>query len=604
MSLSTPGLLTLCAVLSVGSGVGSALVFRPRPAEPAKPFELPKSFRGERFEVVDAAGKPRAWIALGKDGAPEAAVADEDGRPRAALTLGPGGPLVELRDAQGQVRASMAVAADGTRVTLRTPDRDALVLRANPDGSATVEAGADRGAVIASGPGAKATLHLNAPDGTPRAVLAATDAGGALDLRDGDGARKVEANGRRVTVPELRVADATGATRASIEVAADRGAELRLTPPGAPPRVQIGESGTILLNDAEGRTRCELAASTDAGGAVTLRDATGTLRARLAAAAAGQGSLVLNGNQDHPVVILEERSDSTPSLRLCDAKTGTARAWLDTAAEDVVTFGLYDRAGTNRFSLLLNEVGCPSSIFSDDEGRIRFLTGVNAEGDAGLEVRDLQGRNLIRLAATPQLDSSLSFTDRAGKLRGWFGILDTGAAAISLCDAEGRVRSQGAIFPDGGGYIGLRDAEGDPRVYLAADTTGRPDVNLWDSANVLRASLYLSVTDSAQLRFNDRSANERIWLGFDSDNGASLSFFDTQKVTRCWLGVMSTGYTGVTFSDSLRARLLFGLVDGTLPVANFKDNAGKDRVQFGLLPTQEGRINVLNGTDSVIWNAP
>jgi len=128
--------------------------------------------------------------------------------------------------------------------------------------------------------------------------------------------------------------------------------------------------------------------------------------------------------------------------------------------------------------------------------------------------------------------------------------------------------------------------------------------NLWDSANVLRASLYLSVTDSAQLRFNDRSANERIWLGFDSDNGASLSFFDTQKVTRCWLGVMSTGYTGVTFSDSLRARLLFGLVDGTLPVANFKDNAGKDRVQFGLLPTQEGRINVLNGTDSVIWNAP
>jgi hypothetical protein len=62
-----------------------------------------------KFVLVDENGSPRARLSVDKDG-PRLSLLDENGKSRARLAVGKDGPRLSLRDANGKTRARLSVA--------------------------------------------------------------------------------------------------------------------------------------------------------------------------------------------------------------------------------------------------------------------------------------------------------------------------------------------------------------------------------------------------------------------------------------------------------------------------------------------------------------
>ena len=71
----------------------------------------------ERFELVNAQSKVRAYLEMAKDG-PMLCLADAAGRPRAMLAVREGGPGLALFDENGKSRATLFALKDGPRLAL------------------------------------------------------------------------------------------------------------------------------------------------------------------------------------------------------------------------------------------------------------------------------------------------------------------------------------------------------------------------------------------------------------------------------------------------------------------------------------------------------
>ncbi|MGH9442338.1 MAG: hypothetical protein ACRD16_08675 [Thermoanaerobaculia bacterium] len=67
-----------------------------------------------RLELFDRADSPRASLKLAGDGSPALSLSDDGKRTRAEVSLGPeGSPKVELKDETGKPRGSIAIGAEG-----------------------------------------------------------------------------------------------------------------------------------------------------------------------------------------------------------------------------------------------------------------------------------------------------------------------------------------------------------------------------------------------------------------------------------------------------------------------------------------------------------
>ncbi len=111
--------------------------------------EVPEVIRAKRFELVDADGRVRAALGLGR-GQPVLAFADTGGKARVLLALSDDGtPGLGLADGDGEVRAVLRVRGDGspslelreeheqTRATLEVSgDGDAMLRLFDKDGEA------------------------------------------------------------------------------------------------------------------------------------------------------------------------------------------------------------------------------------------------------------------------------------------------------------------------------------------------------------------------------------------------------------------------------------------------------------------------------------
>ena len=103
------GAVGLMLAAGVGAVVGGAMA---APAErPARVIEA------EEFRLVDAAGKARAFLAVGRNGA-TLSLCDAAGNTRAGLCVTDRGPGLGLLDAAAQLRASLVADKEGSRLTL------------------------------------------------------------------------------------------------------------------------------------------------------------------------------------------------------------------------------------------------------------------------------------------------------------------------------------------------------------------------------------------------------------------------------------------------------------------------------------------------------
>ena len=135
----------------------------------------PKVVRAQRFELVDAQGRPRAMLGLGPDGSPALELTDEKRQVRAALSLAPAGgqPTLVLYDDNRKGRAALALTADGQPMLgLRDEKGDGrAVLIVLPDG--------------------RPLLGLYDENGKSRAALGATD---LRDTRTGTAVKRPESS--------------------------------------------------------------------------------------------------------------------------------------------------------------------------------------------------------------------------------------------------------------------------------------------------------------------------------------------------------------------------------------------------------------------------
>jgi len=184
--------------------------------------------RAQRFELVDAKGKVRIQLGIGgKDGqAPGAGLFDEKGQLRAALAVGAdGSPFLSLYDEKGNGRAGLSAVPEGTGLTLydeKGKGRAGLSLVAN--GNPLLGLYDEKGKV-------RAGVTLLA-DGAPR-----------LDLLDEKGTGRAGLSLHPDGAPSLDLLDEKGTGRATLGVT-----ELKTMATGAVERVP--EASLVLFDEA------------------------------------------------------------------------------------------------------------------------------------------------------------------------------------------------------------------------------------------------------------------------------------------------------------------------------------------------------------------
>jgi hypothetical protein len=116
--------------------------------------------------------------------------------------------------------------------------------------------------------------------------------------------------------------------------------------------------------------------------------------------------------------------------------------------------------------------------------------------------------------------------DRAGALRGVWGIADDGSLRLVLQDSAGRPRVKLSLLSDGTGGL------------VFADTTGRS-----------RAVFALLADQTGSVAFADESGKTRGVLGVSPDGAANVVFADRSGATRAGLGVDGQGQSTFTLAD-------------------------------------------------------
>ena len=345
-------LVVSCLVVSFGGGAAATFALRKKGPEPAKPFELPKVLRAERFEVSDKDGKVRAWMGPGKDGASEIAVADGSGQARAALAVDAKGvSSVTLRDTKDQTRAYLRVDGDVAASSLCDPsgkDRILLSARSADASVALTDADGNRRVTVETAGGG--SIVVSAGKDQPAATMAPKGVtAGAFEVVDGKGRSRARLAGDPAEGPaSLVFDDVNGKTRTIVQEA------------GVDP-----EAGYALaLRDETGRTRAGLQASADGAAELRLLDAEGKTRLRASADAEGKAAI---GISDATVTIarLGAMDSGNPALQLYEPETGAVRAWLSVLG-DLAALGFYDK-----------------------DGKIRMRTGIDAGNDPYIQLVDL-----------------------------------------------------------------------------------------------------------------------------------------------------------------------------------------------------------------------
>jgi len=98
----------------------------------------PEVLRARSFEVVDAAGRVRIALAVGRDGSSGLGLYDVAGRVRGVLSVLPdGSPGLGLYDAAGQARIGLGLLPDESPwlSLLDAAERERIALDVFPDGS-------------------------------------------------------------------------------------------------------------------------------------------------------------------------------------------------------------------------------------------------------------------------------------------------------------------------------------------------------------------------------------------------------------------------------------------------------------------------------------
>jgi hypothetical protein len=166
--------------------IAGAFVLMGQASGPRTPSEV----RAKSFVLVDANGETRARLYMSASAnGPELTLLDAKGNERLTLYGPPIGPTLALSDANGEVRAGLAVTSDRPWLTLYdAKGNPRVVLDANSEGAGLALSDANGEvraglAVTSDGPG----LVLSDANEKPQAGLAVTSDGAGLQLNDPSG---------------------------------------------------------------------------------------------------------------------------------------------------------------------------------------------------------------------------------------------------------------------------------------------------------------------------------------------------------------------------------------------------------------------------------
>jgi len=282
----------------------------------------------------------------------------------------------------------------------------------------------------------------------------------------------------------------------------------------AVPQSATLEAERLVLRDAAGDMRAELAPRKDGTLAFALYDTHGNLRTELSVDAGGLGGFRLAGENGQPGLVVTPKSLrfadtdgaaflASTSLGLTAWGVGDARSgvWIGTRPDGTSAVNLADRQGRTRAGVALKGDGSPSLTLNDQEGRTGAVLDVPADGARlGLFSEGTPRAAMGYGAGGPQL--GLYGAD--GKERAALRYLNDGTSGVFLLDAEGHERIQMGVRPNGGSGMSLLDRKGVPRAVMSTVADESPNLVLFDAGGVRRASLGLNGDGAPGLRFEDK----------------------------------------------------------------------------------------------------
>ena len=118
---------------------------------------------------------------------------------------------------------------------------------------------------------------------------------------------------------------------------------------------------------------------------------------------------------------------------------------------------------------------------------------------------------------------SFVIRDRTGRVRGSWGIDDSGALRLVMVDRGGQPAMTIAVLQDGAPGIQLADSAGRARIVLGLLHDHTASLAIADQAGVARATLGVSSVGASTITFADRGGFSRAGLGVDERGGGTFT---------------------------------------------------------------------------------
>ena len=130
-----------------------------------------------------------------------------------------------------------------------------------------------------------------------------------------------------------------------------------------------------------------------------------------------------------------------------------------------------------------DQVAARQFVLRDKAGAIRGGWGLGDDGAVRLVLQDPAGRPRVKVSVLQDGTAGLSFADSGGRARAVFALLPDQTGSVAFADDAGKTRSVLGISADGSANIVFADRAGSTRAGLGVDGAGHSTFTLADRMN-------------------------------------------------------------------------------------------------------------------------
>ncbi len=278
--------------------------------------------------------------------------------------------------------------------------------------------------------------------------------------------------------------------------------------------------------------------------------------------------LVLRDAKGKIRMLLGASGDEEPSLKLMD-KDGQIRTHLSQTTNGAVVFTLNDQSGESRIGLDLDQNDRTSLTLEDQEKRFQICLFVKADGRTDFGFGSSKtGGPLISMRAGIGLGSDLSFFDENGSLRYMTGVnLEGSPYSHSMHRSLPRLSL--SLHAEGFPIIDLGGEKNKPRISIFANTDSSNLMCLDKDGKPRLSAFFVNDDRLASLSLYALETNPRLDLMVAGIGLSTLTFRDGQKNDRMVIGLHPKGMPYLRFNDVNSSRKLFLFDDQPTPIIRF-----------------------------------